>query len=299
MKYFFAFTLFLAPLQLFAQQQQPQMVTDPRTQKQVPLTQQQPQQQQAPQINVYRYDTVITKDPQYPNKAEMKIYSSTGRLVKTGKVLNGKKEGIWRSYYENGMISRVEEYHEDMLNGLTLSIEATGTVSEEDNIVNGVKTGVSHQYNRNGTIKLEENYSNGVLNGMRRVFGQDGKMQEEGNWKNGKRDSINRWAYPSGKIYVEYTYKAGNISGPARLYYENGNVKAAGNYSEGYEEGAWKEYADTTQKVIAEGNYKAGKKIGVWKTYKSDGTPDKTQEYDANGTLLKETPIVSVKQKVK
>jgi antitoxin component YwqK of YwqJK toxin-antitoxin module len=295
MKYFFALILSLFSLQPFAQQQ-PQQVMDPKTQKQVQLTQ---QKAPVPQVSVFRYDTVITHDPQYPNKAELEIYSSSGRLVKSGKILNGKKEGIWRSYYENGMISRVEEYHEDVLNGLTLAIEATGTVSEEDNIVNGLKTGVSHQYNRNGTIKLEENYSNGVLNGMRRMFGQDGKMQEEGYWKNGKRDSINRWAYPSGKIYVEYTYKNGNISGPARLFYENGNVKASGNYSEGYEEGAWKEYADSTKKVSAEGSYKAGKKVGVWKTYKADGTPDKTQEYDANGTLLKETAIMNSKQKTK
>jgi len=297
MKYFFALTLFLSSIQLFAQQQQPQLVTDPKTGKQVQVTQQ--REQQVPQVTVFRYDTVITHDPQYPNKAEMKIYSSTGRLVRTGQVLNGKKEGIWRSYYENGMISRVEEYHEDVLNGLTLAIEATGTVTEEDNIVNGLKTGVSHQYNRNGTIKLEENYSNGVLNGIRRVFGQDGKMQEEGYWKNGKRDSINRWAYPSGKIYVEYTYKNGNINGPAKLFFEDGNIKAAGNYSEGYEEGGWKEYSDSTKKVTAEGSYKAGKKTGIWKTYKADGTPDKTQEYDANGNLLKETAITNPKQKSK
>ena len=293
MNYLFAFILLLSSLQLFAQHQQ-QTVTDPKTQKQVPVAQ---QREQAPQVTVFRYDTVITHDPQYYNKVDMKIYSSSGRLVKTGKILNGKKEGIWRSYYENGMISRVEEYHEDVLNGLTLAVEATGTVSEEDNIVNGLKTGVSHLYNRNGTIKLEENYSNGVLNGIRRVFGQDGKMQEEGYWKNGKRDSINRWAYPSGKIYVEYTYKNGNISGPANLYYENGNVKATGNYSDGYEEGVWKEYSDSTKKVIAEGSYKAGKKIGVWKIYKADGTPDKTQEYDATGNMLKETAIMKPKQK--
>lgn len=291
MKYFFILTLILFSLQLLAQQ-----VQDPKTQKQVQLAQ---PKEQVPQVRVIRYDTVITRDPQYPGKEEMKIYSSTGRLIKSGKVLNGKKEGIWRSYYENGMISRIEEYHEDVLNGLTLAIETTGTVSAEDNFINGLKHGVSHQYNRNGTIKLEENYSNGVLNGIRRVFGQDGKLQEEGHYKNGKRDSINRWAYPSGKILVEYSYEDGNIHGPGKLYYENGNIKAAGNYSEGYEEGTWKEYSDSTKKVIAEGTYKAGKKTGVWKIYKADGTPEKTQEYDANGNLLKETAIMNSKQKSK
>src|SRR6185295_7317798 len=195
MKYFLALALVAFSYPLFAQQQhQPQQVQDPQTKKQVPVAQQNPE---PPQVNVFRYDTVIIRDPQHLNDVGMKIYSSTGRLVKTGRVLNGKKEGIWRSYYENGMLSRIEEYHQDIINGLVVAVEVNGAVSEEDNIVNGKKDGVSHQYNRNGTIKLEENYSNGVLNGWRRVFGADGKMQEEGFWRNGARDSMNRWAYPN------------------------------------------------------------------------------------------------------
>lgn len=294
MKYFLAFALTVSTFKLFAQHQQ--TVQDPQTKKQIQVAQQNPA---PPQVSVIHYDTVITKDVQHPNDAVMKIFSSTGRLVKAGRVLNGKKEGIWRSYYENGMLSRIEEYHEDIINGLVVSVESSGSVSEEDNIVNGKKDGVSHQYNRNGTIKLEENYSNGVLNGWRRVFGTDGKMQEEGYWRNGKRDSINRWAYPTGKIYVEYNYKDGNITGPAKLYYESGNTKAEGNYADGYEEGAWKEYSDSTKKIIAQGNYKGGKKIGTWKTFNEDGTPGKPQQYDAEGNLLNGDTKTNPKQKSK
>src|SRR6185436_16052240 len=98
MKYFLALALSVFTSQLFAQHQQPQMVQDPQSKKQFPVAQQNPQ---APQISVTHYDTVLVQDPLHPNEKEMKIYSSTGRLVKTGRILNGKKEGIWRSYYEN------------------------------------------------------------------------------------------------------------------------------------------------------------------------------------------------------
>jgi hypothetical protein len=96
MKYFFSLLIFISSLPLLAQQKQPP--------QQIPHAQ---PNQPVPQAQVFRYDTVLTHDPQHFNLAELKIYSSTGRLVKTGKTLNDKKEGIWRTYYENGMLSRV------------------------------------------------------------------------------------------------------------------------------------------------------------------------------------------------
>ncbi|MFI5134334.1 MAG: toxin-antitoxin system YwqK family antitoxin [Chitinophagales bacterium] len=267
MKYFFILALLTATQFLFAQNKG-----------------------QVPQVNVLRYDTVITRDPNNANTQQFAVYNhNSGWLIKSGKFVDGKKEGVWKSYYENGMISRLEEYHNDEQNGTVITVEATGYVSKEDNIFNGVREGISREYNRNGTLRLEEYYTDGKLNGWRRVYSQEGKLQEEGNWRNGVRDSINRWAYPSGKIYVEYFYKNGNITGPGKLFYESGDLKAAGNYVEGYEEGSWKEYSDSLQEVTAEGSYTHGKKTGVWKIYNDDGTPQKTQEYDDSGNVVKET----------
>ncbi len=293
MKTLLSLGLMIVSIQSFGQNQ-PQNPKTSADQKQIQFTQ---QKQAAPLVNILRHDTVVVHDPQHYNNQDIKIYSSSGRMVKAGKLLNGKKEGTWRAYNENGMISRVEEYHEDVLNGLVLAIDPDGSVIEEDNLTNGIKDGISHQYNRTGTVKIEENYIRGILNGWRRVYSADGKMSEEGFWRNGKRDSVNRWEYPSGKPYVEYNYKNGNINGSSKLFYEDGNMKAAGNYVDGYEEGIWKEFADTTQKVTAEGSYKAGKKTGTWKIFSSTGEPDKTIEYDNNGNVIKETEIKSSKKK--
>lgn len=189
------------------------------------------QKDNAPQITVIRYDTVVIKDQSNPAVQQIMIYNrNSGKLIKSGRMDGGRKEGVWKSYYENGMISRIEEYHNDVQSGSAIAIETNGYVSKDENILNGEKSGMCREFNRNGTIKSEENYSNGKLNGWRRVFSNEGKLQEEGNWKNGVRDSINRWAYPSGKIYVEYYYKNGNISGPGKLYYESGQLKAEGNF---------------------------------------------------------------------
>lgn len=254
----------------------------------------------APQVTVIRYDTVVIKDPQNPAALQLMIYNrNSGKMTKAGRIENGKKNGIWKSYYENGMISRIEEYHDDVLSGTTIAIETNGYISKEENIVNGQKNGLCREYNRNGTIKTEENYVGGTLNGWRRVFSTDGKLQEEGNWKGGLRDSINRWAYPSGKIYVEYFYRKGNITGPSKIYYESGKVKSEGQLSDGYETGTWKEYSDSTGKLIAEGTYTEGKKTGLWKYYHDGGSPQKTQEFDATGNLVKETLAPEPKSKAK
>jgi antitoxin component YwqK of YwqJK toxin-antitoxin module len=248
------------------------------------------QGQGAPQVTVIRYDTIVVKDKENPSVEQWMIYNrNSGRMIRSGRVENGKKDGIWKSYYENGMISRIEEFNDDVQGGTAVSIETNGYVSKEENIVNGVKNGICREYNRNGTIKLEENYADGKLNGWRRVFSNDGKLQEEGNWKEGMRDSINRWAYPGGKIYVEYFYRGGNINGPGKIYFESGKLKAEGNFTGGYENGNWKEYSDSTGKLVAEGAYLNGKKTGTWKYFSDDGSPLKTQEFDAEGNLIKET----------
>jgi antitoxin component YwqK of YwqJK toxin-antitoxin module len=245
---------------------------------------------QSTQVTVLRYDTVVTVDPDETAARHLMIYNrNSGKLIRAGKLVNGRREGIWRSYYENGMISKVEEYKNDALSGTVISIETNGVVSKEENVLHGVKNGLSREYNRTGTLKLEEHYTQGQLSGWRRVFGSDGKLQEEGNWKNGARDSINRWAYPGGNIYVEYFYRNGAINGPCKTYYESGNLKSEGTIVNNYEEGGWKEYSDSTKKIIAQGHYLAGKKTGTWKYFNSDGSPHKTEDYDAAGTLVKET----------
>ena len=168
------------------------------------------------------YDTVSVHDPKSYNLEEMRIYNkNSGNLYRAGHLLNGKKDGIWRTYYENGMLSRVEEYNIDQLNGMVLIFETNGMIQKEQYMKNGVLDGELHDYSRGGMMKTDERYKNGLLNGWRRVFAQDGTMQEEGGWKNGKRDSINRWSYPGGTMYVEYTYKGESYR--SRLAYDPGN----------------------------------------------------------------------------
>lgn len=241
-----------------------------------------------PTETVTTYDTVAIRDPNAYNVVDMQIrYKSTGRMYRTGRLLNGKKQGLWRTYFDNGTLNRVEEYNLDFYDGIILIFDADGSLEREQYIRNGALEGIMHTYSH-GLLKTEEFYTKGVLNGWRSVFSKDGNLQEEGLWRNGKRDSLNRWCYEGGSPYIEYVYKNGIIDGPSKQYYESGRLKAEGNYVANAEEGPWKEYSQSG-KVAAEGNYKAGKKSGAWKIYADDGSLLKTQSWD-NGTMTKETP---------
>lgn len=234
------------------------------------------------------YDTVAVHQPDAYNIVDMVIYyKSTQRPFRAGRLLNGKKQGIWRTYYETGVLNRVEEFSLDFYDGIILIFEDDGTLSREQYIRNGKLEGVMHDYYPGGTMKSEEYYSSGLLNGWRRFYNMDGLLQEEGMWKAGKRDSLSRWCNAEGLPSIEYNYEAGVISGTSRQFYESGNVKSTGQYSNNMEEGAWKEFYETGT-LKEEGTYKAGKKSGNWKVYDPTGKLLSTQVWE-QGQMVKET----------
>ncbi|MBA3647601.1 MAG: toxin-antitoxin system YwqK family antitoxin [Chitinophagales bacterium] len=232
-------------------------------------------------------DTIRVHDPEHYNIEHLKIYSVTGKIARSGDLLNGKKEGIWREYYENGFLSRVLLYHEDVLNGITLMFQTSGMLMREADFSRGKLNGILHEYTDN-YLSLEENYINGVLNGWRRVY-KNSVIAEEGGWKMGKRDSINRWYYEDGKESVEYNYTNGMIEGASKSFFESGQLKAEGTFRNNYEEGLWKEYLESG-KENSEGLYKAGKKNGKWKIFNEDGRLQKMIEY-LDGKVVKETAV--------
>jgi len=71
--------------------------------------------------------------------------------------INGKKEGIWEGFYENGEIRRRENYR------------------------NGKREGLWERFYRNGKIHWRGNYRNGKREGLLEEFHVNGKLWWRGN----------------------------------------------------------------------------------------------------------------------
>ena len=107
----------------------------------------------------------------------------TGKITgKTqGSFKNGKKEGNWVSYHDNGQLL------------------------EKGNYKNGKQEGIWILYNTNGEPILKKNYENGKLEGDHVSYWQTGQIWFKGNYKNGKREGYWVQNNPDGTVDNENT----------------------------------------------------------------------------------------------
>jgi antitoxin component YwqK of YwqJK toxin-antitoxin module len=79
----------------------------------------------------------------------------------------------------------------------------------------------------------------------------------------------------------------GNIlQGESMSWYENGQVNSIHYYRDGIQDSLYQVFSAEGNTII-KGQYKMGVKIGKWEYYLSDGTPQGTEIYDIDGTILK------------
>ena len=101
-------------------------------------------------------------------------------------IMNGKKEGIYRKYYENGQLCEEVNYIDDKMNGIYKRYHENGQLWIEVNYIDNEKNGIYKSYYENGQLWLEVNYIDDKENGIYKLYYQDGKLFEEVNYIDGE-----------------------------------------------------------------------------------------------------------------
>ncbi|MDR1878243.1 MAG: hypothetical protein LBQ64_01610 [Bacteroidales bacterium] len=89
------------------------------------------------------------------------IYRNDSVLIE-GNYLEGKKDGVWKTYYPNGRLKRSESYFNNELDGLSLFYWDNSVKQAEYTYINGLLNGNTYQYDRDGAIFLTVTYRMGV-----------------------------------------------------------------------------------------------------------------------------------------
>ncbi|HMT29045.1 MAG TPA: hypothetical protein PKD91_07185 [Bacteroidia bacterium] len=203
-------------------------------------------------------DTVYTKDPRDKDLILMEVFDDHHQLIASGRMLKGKKEGLYRQYNAKYTIMFLQEFHNGIPDGIYLRFSDNGAIDLEENYKEGLLDGKRIQY-RFGSIKRSvENFKNGKLEGEKIVYYDSGFKQEEANYKNGLREGVSTWFNQSEIMTIQYTYKAGIMDGPAKTFFFNSQVQTEGLYVNDQESGEWKHY-DETGKHIKSVFYENGK----------------------------------------
>ncbi len=205
-------------------------------------------------------DTIITKDPLNPKREFWAVRNPMGIVISQGFMLNGKKDGVWRSYQDDkGKLTKLEEYSNGILNGVSITVHINGSVTSDatflNNKLNGQRTAMSNY----GNVKVIETYHDSILDGRKRMYYDNGTLQEDGNWKNAQKDGPFKWYRSDGTLSLENTYVSGVLQGPSKEYDEKGRIKRIGQYLNYNEAGEWQEFKDSVlvKKII----YKDGQVV--------------------------------------
>lgn len=148
-----------------------------------------------------------------------KNYYENGKLKsESEKNDNGKLEGIYREYFENGQLKLECSYK------------------------NGELDGISKEYYKNNKLSCEYHFKDGKLDGLCKEYYESGKIKEEYYCKDGKFEGTYKKYYTNGKEKSEYNYKNGQLEGTAKEYRINGDVEVEYDYKKVNLENIYEKY---------------------------------------------------------
>lgn len=146
---------------------------------------------------------------------------------------NGKRNGEFRRYFENGLLDTYCVYENDSIEGLEIMYMANGCKSQDYTYVHGKKCGPHHAYHIDGSIKIEGGFNNDLFDGPWTYYDERGVVVGEGTFhngdgevtfydKNGQKERTTHYKHnqkegaetyftPSGEVYREIIFKADRI----------------------------------------------------------------------------------------
>jgi TonB family protein len=196
--------------------------------------------------------------------------------VEKGRIRNGQREGVWRTYNAKGDVIQTENYLNGKRDGEYLRIDdsVVTTGSYTRNQKNG--TFITKV---NGKVVSEIGYRFDTLDG--RYFISNSEKKISGTYSHGRKtglrvaDSVD---YNRDRIHDSTYFENGLRNGVSVI--RKNNVTVSETYwSKGKRSGAYKEYDDKTGKLVWQGSFADDKRDGIWKKY-DNGRLVRVEDYE-------------------
>ena len=210
------------------------------------------------------------------------FFYESGKQSYIGNIIQGKKDGIWTWWYENGNKKDQCKYVDGFYVDTVYHWYENGQLQQIE-IVAGRAVRADDCCNCNGTIiRYDEN----------------GKQTEVFTSLNDKLEGVSKTINKDGSYKME-TYSNDKLEGVSKTINKDGSYKMR-TYSNDTLEGATIEYKLDSAKDIVVGQYQKGKETGMWKCFDKDSVLYHTIIYVNgvyNGEYLKYYPNGQVKEK--
>jgi antitoxin component YwqK of YwqJK toxin-antitoxin module len=242
-----------------------------------------------------------------PDSMITAVYIYKGGILQTVERINftdkeGKKQGNWKEFYDDGKAKKEMRYNDDVLDGYVKEYDVKGNLVKTEKFNLGKKVNnppelatvqIYKAYYDDGTLKYEGPYVDDVPVGThyhyKIKFQCDSLLYKQ---SDSTDYYIKKWVCrnvpspDSAKTYNEGTViESGAVDslrnkiGIWTEYHNTGEFKAKGLYADGHRIGEW-EFFYPSGKIEQKGKYdKKGRPQGVWKWYYENGPIMRTENY--------------------
>jgi antitoxin component YwqK of YwqJK toxin-antitoxin module len=127
-------------------------------------------------------------------------YEGTDKVSQSIEYKNGKKEGWWLEFYENGNPKVKSFYVNDSLQDSSVYHHKNGALSDIQFYKKGKREGCWKKFNEKGMLVHEANYMNNYKEGISKTYTYNsGRLLEQLNFKEGIKEGKQEYFYNSGK----------------------------------------------------------------------------------------------------
>jgi len=205
------------------------------------------------------------------------IYNDRGIKVSEGIVTeDGRRNGIWKNFYENGQIKEEGAYDFNRRTGGWTFYDREGRIIQTGTYQNGRPEGLWKWYYPDGSILREEEYFQGKRDGMFMEYSNDGNVISQGEYLDGERNG--QWKIKIGDHTEEGNYIIGLRDGMWKYYDGEGNVVYRGRYIQDNPDGYHFYYYDNGR-IKEEQYYDMGLRHRTWKKFNEEGLLEMTITY--------------------
>ena len=206
------------------------------------------------------------------------VYSKNGQYHSQGEITNGKQEGWWIWWKENGEIWKKEQYEDgDKIGYKKITFNEYGQIGKEKIYQNGNLSGeTKYLYYENGQLKQKASYKDNKFHGKATLWFENGMLISEWDYLNGILISKST-RYENDQIKYRENYKDGNLIRKSH-WYKNGQKRLGGGYKDGDRDGVWTDWYENGQKKQVR-YYKDGWEEGKWTYWDKSGQIISQEEY--------------------
>lgn len=137
------------------------------------------------------------------NAIEVKFFSSKGKLISEGQMVDKSFVGKWVYYHHKTKdIMMVEHYNDaGQLEGDKIVYYPNGQIAEQSYYKEGKMEGTSKVFSEQGVLIKDYSYKNGKLNGVSKYYNGAGELLAEGAYREDRKNGI--WKYYENGVLTE------------------------------------------------------------------------------------------------